>query len=64
MLTALPSFPADVERFGAGYLRAVRFWEPEAILATGLAFRLWERIFLEQAPTLEPPTWQTIWEQR
>lgn len=64
MLAASPSFPADAERYGAGYAAAVRWWEAYAILATGLALRTWERMFIEMPVRSTPPTWRELWEAR
>ncbi|HHO50051.1 MAG TPA: asparagine synthetase B family protein [Deltaproteobacteria bacterium] len=64
MLAASPSFPADAERYGAGYAAAVRWWEAYAILATGLALRTWERMFIEMPVRDTPPTWRELWEAR
>ncbi len=60
MLSALPMFPADTARHGPGYREALARWEPRSVLATGLALRLWERIFVELPDTDEPPTWSSL----
>ena len=60
MLRALPEFPSAFRRFGPGYHAAVQCWEPHSILATGLAFRLWERIFVEDEVSANPPTWAAL----
>jgi asparagine synthetase B (glutamine-hydrolysing) len=60
MLEALRGFPDDAERYGPGYARAIRWWEPRSILATSLAMRLWERMFIERSPGSAPPTWEEL----
>ena len=60
MLDALPDFPSDFDRFGPGYGDAMRYWEPRSILATGLAFRFWERLFVDSPHRDRPPTWASL----
>ncbi|MBL4846241.1 MAG: 7-cyano-7-deazaguanine synthase [Planctomycetes bacterium] len=60
MLSTLPGFPRDAERYGPGYADAIRYWEPRSTLASGLSLRLWERMFVELPVTSEPPTWSTL----
>lgn len=60
MLSTLPSFPRDTERYGPGYAEAIRYWEPRSILASTLSVRLWERMFVELPPSTEPPTWSRL----
>jgi hypothetical protein len=62
MLSVLPSFPFDMDRHGPGYPGVVQKWEASSLLATCLAFRLWERMFVEMPPRREAPTWMELWE--
>lgn len=61
MLNVLPAFPHDTERYGVGHAAAITAWAPHSILASGLALRLWERMFVELPVTDEPPGWGTLW---
>ena len=45
MLQVLHEFPDSFERFGPGYTNALLCWEPMSVLASGLSFSLWEKIF-------------------
>jgi hypothetical protein len=62
MLSVLPSFPGDTSRYGQAYPKTIQFWEGRSILATSLALRLWERIFIELPLQDEPPSWHSLWE--
>ncbi len=62
MLQTLPGFPRDAERYGAGYAEAISYWEPRSTLATCLSLRLWERIFIDRAPSETPPVWSELFE--
>lgn len=61
MLGVLPRFPDDAERYGPGHAAAITAWEPHSILATSLALRLWERMFVEQPVGDSPPDWAGLW---
>ncbi len=63
MLRVLPRFPRDTARWGLGHPRAITAWEPHSILATSLALRLWERMFVELPVGDEPPGWADLWRQ-
>lgn len=63
MLSVLPSFPFDMDRHGPGYPQVVQKWEASSLLATCLAFRLWERMFVEMPPRQQAPTWMELWEE-
>lgn len=56
MCSALSGFPADFDRFGPGWRRAVCAWEPDSILATCLGTRLWEALLEVHTP----PTWDEV----
>lgn len=62
MLRALPRFPSDLDDvLGPGHAHAVEQWEPTAIQANCLAFRFWQRLFLDGIPGTTPPQWQDLW---
>lgn len=67
MLSVLPFFPGDMQRYGNDYPAAIRYWEGHSILASSLAFRLWERMFIDLSPSEQldeeraTPSWQTLW---
>ena len=60
MLSVLPTFPRDTDRYGPNYAEAIRYWEPRSILASSLALRLWERMFVELPVSSQPPTWSSL----
>jgi hypothetical protein len=60
MLRALPLHPGDFEKLGPGLAEAVEHYEPNSIQAGCLAFRLWMKLFIERAPSREPPTWKDL----
>ncbi len=63
MLSVLPSFPFDMDRHGPGYPAVIQKWEASSLLATCLAFRLWERMFVEMPLRREAPTWMELWDE-
>ncbi len=60
MLAAHPGFPAELEGLGPDILGALRYWEPRSILASGLAFRLWHRMFVDEPALSAPPSWAAL----
>lgn len=60
MLQALPDFPQNLEDLGSDYARAIRYWEPRSINATGLVLSLWSRMFIEMPLRKTPPTWEDL----
>lgn len=60
MLETLSRFPHDLAWLGEGGVQAIRDWEPRSILASSLAFALWQRIAVDTPPSPSPPTWETL----
>ena len=60
MLRSLPDFPDSFGKLGPGYRKAVRFWEPRSIHATGLSLAFWQKIFLDMPISDRAPTWDEL----
>jgi len=61
MLSVLPHFPRDLDEHGAHYPAAIQYWESKSIMASGLALRLYKRMFVELPQADTPPSWHDLW---